>query len=269
MTLDNKQNILEHIAQLVAGIEKDSKIGTAYEKYDTRHLWKLGKEIQLYSDMSENKDDIVSGILIYLNSKNIRCTPVLLKNAETARRSWQNEADYLRNIKGASYGKLKAILPVVDPDFISQMRIPSHEIKNLLTTLNRATYEEILERVRRIRQIYDQANLSVDIDEFYSDLHSINHYLESAVTKKDYNLINYIRSRYSQKIITDVRIVLAAMRNEDSLQKLLKTSCLEIKNIADDGEDFALWFSNIVKVLTILRHGTPELRERIRRRIGV
>ena len=113
-------------------IQRDTKIGTAYEKYDTKYLWQLGDKIQSYSEVARNKEDECADVLLYLNKINVRCPPVLLKNAETARRSWQNERDYLNDVKDASYGKLKAIFPVLDPDFISQTKIPEVERKNLL-----------------------------------------------------------------------------------------------------------------------------------------
>jgi len=271
MPSDGKR-ILGRIAELVTRIQRETKIGTAFEKYDTKYLWKLGEEIRSYSEVAKNKEDAVAEILSYLSEKNIRCTPVLLKNAETARRSWASENNYLRDVNDASYGKLKAILPVLDPDFVFQTKLSEVERKGLLNELNKATYEEVLMRVREIRQIYDPSSLTVDLDQFYSDLHSINSYLESAVTKQDREILNIIRSRYRLQLINDVRMLLATLRSEEAFQKLDKTAPREIKaipNSADKGDDFNAWFSSIVRGLITLRRGTAFSREKVRQRIGV
>jgi len=272
MMPSNGKRILGQIAELVARIQRETKIGTAFEKYDTKYLWKLGEEIKFYSEVAKNKEDAVAEILFYLSGKNIRCTPVLLKNAETARRSWKSENDYLQDVNDASYGKLKAILPVLDPDFVSQTKLSETERKGLLRGLNKATYEEVLTKVREIRRIYDPASLSVDLDQFYSDLHSLNSYLESAVTKQNREILNMIRSRYRSQLVNDVRMLLAALRSEEAFQKLDRSAPREIKaipNSADEGDDFNTWFSSIVRVLIILRRGTAFSREKVRQRIGV
>jgi len=268
-SFEDRKSVLNNIAELIAKIQRDTKIGTAYEKYDTKYLWKLGEEIHSYSKIAMNKEDAVSEILSYLNERNIRSTPVLLKNAETARRSWHSESNFLRDLRDASYGKLKAILPILDPDFVSQTKLPISERKNLLSRLDTATYEEILTRVRKIRGTYDPASLSIDLDQFYSDLHSMSSYLESAVIQRDRTVLAFIRSRYSARLVNDVRMLLAALRSEETFHKLEKTLPREIKGFHEIGGDIDTCFLGIIKVLTTLRRGTPYSRERVRRRIGV
>jgi hypothetical protein len=206
---------------------------------------------------------------MYLNEKNIRCTPVLLKNAETARSIWKSESSYLEDVKDVSYGKLKAILPILDPDFIAQTKLPPAERKNLLSKLTKATYEEVLARVRKIRQEYDPASLAIDLDQFYSDLHSINSCLEAVVIKQDLETLKLIRSHYPSNLINDIRMLLAALRSEDAFQKLEKSLPKEIRGLLRDENDVDMWLSNIVKALITLRRGTSNSRERVRQRIGV
>jgi len=270
MVLDTKEQILSQIAKLLTKIQKETKIGTAYEKYDTRYLWSLGDEIHLYFKVAKNKEDIIEEILIYLNESGLSCTPVLLKNAETARRRWKNESDYLRDVNGASYGKLKAILPIIDPDFSSQVAFPDQEIKALLSALNTDTYEEVLEKVRRLRRIYDTANLSMDIDQFYSDLHSMNSYLEKAVTEHDTKTLDYVRTRYPSKLINNIRMLIASLQSEEALQRI-GPSLPKIEKTPEDLMEIEIdvWFSNIINVLVTLKRGSLSSRERVRHQIGI
>jgi hypothetical protein len=254
---------------LVKKIQRDTKIGTAYEKYDTNYLWQLGDRIQSYSEAARNKDDCAADILLYLNKTDVKCPPVLLKNAETARRTWQKGSDYLNDVKDASYGKLKAIFPVLDPDFISQTSIPEVERKKLLENLNEITYKEVLARVKELRHVYDPASLSIDLDQFYSNLHSINSYLELVIKKPDTAALSSFRSRYSPHLINDVRMLIATMRSEETFIKLEKYLPKEIRMIPSSDNQFETWFSDIVRDLIALRRGTPNSRERIRKRIGV
>ena len=253
----------------MAKIQRDTKIGTAFEKYDTRSLWKLGDKIQSYSEVARNKEDAVAEVLLYLNELNFRCPPVLLKNAETARRSWQNEKDYLNDVKDVSYGKLKAVLPVIDPDFVFQTRLPDTERKSLLKNLNQITYKDVLAKVRILRQVCDPSSISVDLDQFYSDLHYMNSYLESAILRKDAETLEFFRSRYSQSLINDVRMLLATVRSEETFKKLEKTLPKGISGIPSNENEVDRWFSDIAQVLVTLRRGTPISRERTRQRIGV
>ena len=254
---------------MVRKIQRDTKIGTAYEKYDTNYLWQLGDKIQSYSEGARNNDDYVADILLYLNKLDVKCPPVLLKNAETARRTWQEERDYLNDVKDASYGKLKAIFPVLDPDFISQTSIPEVERKKLLEDLNEITYKEVLAKVKELRQVYDPTSLSIDLDQFYSDLHSINSHLELAITKRDTEALSSFRSRYSPHLINDVRMLIATMRSEETFIKLEKNLPKEIRMTPSSDNEFETWFSDIVRDLIALKRGAPNSRERIRKRIGV
>jgi hypothetical protein len=253
----------------VAKIQRDTKIGTAYEKYDTRFLWKLGDSLQSYSGVAQNKEDSVAEVLLYLSESNIRCPPVLLKNAETARRSWQNEKEYLNDAKDVSYGKLKAILPFIDPDFVMQTRLPDTERRSLLKNLNQTTYKDVLAKVRELRQDYDPLSISIDLDQFYSDLHYMNSYLESAILGKDAETLTLFRKRYSQKMINDVRMLLAAVRSEDTLKKLEKTLPKGINETPSNENEVDRWLLDIAQALVTLRRGTPSSRERTRQRIGV
>lgn len=229
----------------------------------------MGDKIRSYSVIAERRDDSVADILHYLNEVGIKCPPVLLKNAETANRAWKKECEFLDDVKDVSYGKLKAILPVIDPDFISQTKIPDAERKRLIENLNEITYKEVLKRVKELRHVYDPSSLSVDVDQFYSDLHSINEYLESAITKHDNTALASFRSKYSQRLIYDTRLLIATIRSEDTFEKQQKNLPGDFKGLPSVNSDFDESFSNIARALIALRRGNPNSRERVRRRIGV
>lgn len=229
----------------------------------------MGDKLKAFSEVSRNKDDSVADVLVYLNSINVKCPPVLLKNAETARRAWQKEDDYLNDIEDASYGKLKAILPVLDPDFVFQTNIPISERKKLLKDINEITYKEVLARVKELREVYDPASLSIDLDQFYSDLHSINCQLELAIVNHDLVLLQSFRSRYSSSLINDIRMLIATTRSEETFKKLEKSLPKELRGIPSSTDDFETSLSDIARVLITLRRGTPSSRERVRKRIGV
>jgi hypothetical protein len=97
----------------------------------------------------------------------------------------------------------------------------------------------------------------------------MNNYLETAVMKRDSDTLSLIRTRYPPKLINDVRMLLTALRNEESFQKLEKKSPKEIKGLVCARDDSSAWFSNIVDVLVALRRGTSCSRDRTRQRIGV
>jgi len=198
----------------------------------------------------------------------VKCPPVLLKNAETTKRAWKKENDFLNAVRDVSYGKLKAILPILDPDFISQANIPDAEKKRLVTNLNKITYKEVLAHVKALRQVYDPSSLSVDIDQLYSDLHTVNSYLESAVMTHDAENLSSFRSRFSQRLIYDIRLLIAAIRSEETFAKQEKNLPKDIKGIPQSSTNFERSLSDIVKALVTLRRGNSDSRERVRRRIG-
>jgi len=266
----SKEQILKYIAELVQKIQKDEKIGTAYEKYNTQYLWELGDSILQYRSFAEDKEDTVGEIMRYLQSRSVRCVPVLLKNAETARSAWATGQDYLKAAKDVSYGKLKAALPIFDPDFVSHARAEKQDLDSLAGILRDSTYEQVLEHVRKLREKYDPRCISVDFDELYSDLYAATERLEEIALKRDSDAISAYRSRYSPKFIEYTRRLIAEMKNEDMFQKLRRSIPAEFKKTLDVQETgFDHEFLRVIQSLLQIHRGAPASRERLRQKVGI
>mgnify|MGYP001040348251 CR=1 FL=1 len=266
----SKEQILKHIAELVQKIQKDEKIGTAYEKYNTQYLWELGDSILQYRSFAEDKEDTAGEIMQYLQSRSVRCVPVLLKNAETARRAWATSQDYLRAARDVSYGKLKAALPIFDLDFVSHARVEKGDLDCLAEILRGSTYEQVLEHIRRLRQKYDSRCISVNFDELYSDLYAVTESLAHIAVNRDSDAIRAHRGKYSPKFIEDTRRLIAEMKNEDMFQKLSKSIPRKFRETLDTREpNFDSEFLRMIHSLLRIHQGTPASRETLRQRVGI
>jgi hypothetical protein len=220
MVMQTKDQILSRIAELVHKIQKQSKIGTAYEKYESEYLWDLGDQIKLYHDLVGVDSDAVVGIMESLNVRGIKCQPVLLKNAETSRRTWTSREEFLDIAGGVSYGKLKAVLPILDPEFATQTHVASEDLSDLVGMLAKSTYEAVLERVRKVRGEYDPSGDALDFDEFYQKLYSAIEELRLIVESKQKDQLNQYRRSFPSKFVEESRRLMAAMKSEESFSRL-------------------------------------------------
>src|SRR3990170_4080030 len=121
--MDSSEQIINSISNLLCQIQKDEKIGTAYERYESRFLWDLGHSIREYAGIIGQNGDVVGEIMNRLQERSIRCQPVILKNAETITRVWPNREDYIADTKDVPYGKLRDALKILDPDFVAQHKV--------------------------------------------------------------------------------------------------------------------------------------------------
>ena len=266
----SKEQILKHIAELVQKIQKDEKIGTAYEKYDTQYLWELGDTILQYRSFAADKEDTAAEIMQYLQSHSVRCVPVLLKNAETARRAWATGQEYLRHAEDVSYGKLKAALPIFDPDFVSQAKVEKGDLDSLAKALRGSTYEQVLEHVRKLREKHDPRCIIVDFDELYSDLYAATERFAQIALEHDNDSISAHRARYSAKFIEDTRRLIAGMKNEDMFQKLSRSIPSKFMETLDTPEPKSdREFLRAIQSLLQIHHGKAASREMLRQRVGI
>ena len=262
-------HILDDMATLILKIQKDEKIGTALEKYDTEYLWQLGDRILQYKSLSSSRNDTTGEIIRHLENQSIRCLPLLLKNAETARRVWKRNEDYLRIAKGVSYGKLKAALPIFDSDFASH-RVERGDLDVLANVLRDSTYEQVLQHVRKLREKYDPRGIAIDFDELYSELYSVNERLVQIANNMNEDAIKAYRERYSSDFIEDTRRLIASMKNEEVFQRLGKSIPKKFVHLLDiSAPNFDGEFARVVTALSRIRQATPSLRERLRKRVGI
>jgi hypothetical protein len=261
---------LDRIADVVQKIQKDSKIGTAYERYDITYLWDLGEQIRLYSAFATDKSDVVAEVMDYLTRRSIRCLPLLLKNAETTRRVWTRREDFLQFAKDASYGKLREVLPILDPEFVSQHKVAKGDLDNLGRTLAGSTYEEVLEHIRKLRDKYDPSRQSVDQDSFYQELYSAIEDLRQLVEKPNLRALTEFREKFGPKLIQDSRRLLAAMKNEGSFDRLAKELPREFgRDLDTKTEDLDGHLFRVIYNLSRIRNAPVAVRENLRERIGM
>jgi hypothetical protein len=266
----SKEAILDRIAALVSTIRKDERIGSALEKYDVEHLWELGENVLLYRDFAADRDDAIREIINSLESRSIYYLPVLLRNAETARRAWPSVEDYAKAARGVSYGKLKAALPLFDPSFVSQAEVDRKDLDHLAEALRSSTYEQILEEVRQARKKYGSRAVAIDFDELYSALYLVNDLLRQATAAADTQAVKTFRGSLCPDFADNVRRLIAAMRTEEALQKLSRSIPRSLGSRPDArGSEFEHQLRAIADCLLLLRNGVPADRERLRQRIGI
>jgi len=268
--METKEVVLARIVKLVQNIQKESKIGTAYERYDTQHLWDLGELIRAYGDLCPKKDDkdSVGEIVSYVQGHSVRCPPLLLKNAETARRTWPTRELFLKMAKDVSYGKLKAVLPIFDPEFISWHNVSTRDLDRLSKALGHMTYEDVLNEVRKIREKYDPNGVSIDLDVFYDELYSAIENLRQMVETQHGESLSEFRERLSPKFVENSRRLMAAMKSEEMFERLANEVPKNFgrEDAAATGIEGHL--RRIVCALSQIRQA-PTMRQRLRDRIGI
>ncbi|MDG7016639.1 MAG: hypothetical protein JRM82_04600, partial [Nitrososphaerota archaeon] len=159
------------IATIVPKIQKgQAKVGSAIEAYDTKYMWALGDAVQNYAALTRSEEQAITEILAHFEPGLLRFQPALLKKALTARRAFASDGDYLDYTKGVSYGKLREVLPVLDPDFAQTLGVPKEEFTRLRELLPKLTYEDTLAEVRKIREKYDPEGIVVDYDQIWEDM---------------------------------------------------------------------------------------------------
>jgi len=258
------------VAELIQKIQKESKIGTAFERYDSQHLWDLGEQLRLYSDFAADRKDIVAEIIACLETRSIKCLPLLLKNAETARRAWPIREQFLEVANDVSYGKLKAVLPIFDPDFVSQAKVSQQDLEGLGRMLARSTYEEVLEQARKLRGKYDPRGVSIDFDEFYQELYSATQKMRQLVEKQVKEGLKEFRQKFTPNFIEDSRRLMAAMRSEEMFAKLASKLPEKFgQGLDTKAENLEGHLFRVVHGLSRIRQAPAALREKLRERIGI
>ncbi len=266
----SKSHIIDYISKIIRKIQSDEKVGSAIERYNTEHLWELGNLILQYHPIAADKEDITGEIMRHLHDSSIRCGSLLLRNAETARRTWSSSEEYQGIAEGVSYGKLKAVLPLFDPDFILEADVKKEDLEGLMRSLRDLTYEQVLDEVRRFRAKHDSTGASMDFDELYSDLYEATETLANIVNQKDFDTMRSIRSKYAPDFLVEIRRLIAAMKNEKVFQEQDKILPKRIgKGMNESTSDFDGELSRIVHKLSLVRQATPELRDRLRKRVGI
>lgn len=261
---------MNKIAKTVEGILKDSKIGTAYERYDISHLWDLGEQIREYSTIAADKSDITAEVINYLEHHSTRCVPLLLKNAETARRVWPRREEFLDFVRGVSYGKFREVLPVFDPGFVSQHRVSKEDLDGLRSILPESTYERVREHVGRLRDKYDPSRMSMDFDTFYQDLYSATVRLKGIVERSDAKALEEFRKSFTPKFIEDSRRLLAAMKNEETFSKIAKQLAKGFgQDLNTKDENLEADLDKVIYQLSRIRTAPVVLRQTLRERIGI
>ncbi|QQG48736.1 MAG: hypothetical protein HY247_08385 [archaeon] len=258
------------IAALVPKIQKDqSKVGSAIEAYDTRHLWALGDQVGKYESLAGSEEQAISEILTHFESGLVRFQPALLKKARAARRAFQSEEEYLAYAKGVSYGKLREVLPILDSDFAQALGVPQDEFTRLRGLLPKLTYEETLAEVRKIREKYDPEGITVDYDQVWEDMEASVTVLSAAVNNRDRTGMSEFRQLFGADFITNSRRLMAALNDETGFKGI--TAGLS-RNFGRDLDTTSPGLkgeiNRVVHSLSLLRRADPKARERFRDRVG-
>ena len=261
--------LIHKIADLVLKIQKDAKIGTAYERYDTLHLWDLGRELVQYEKSFGKTEDPTAEILQVLANQAVKCQPVLLRNAQTSTRIWRTREDFQKFARDISYGKLKAVLPLIDPDFVAANHIPAQDVDGLVDMLSRTTYEDVLLRVRALRAKYDPRGQSLDLDDFYQELYTITEDLRRIVEKKQKLELEEFRSRFPSALNSNSRRLIAAMKSEEAFKRLDPDIPKNFDDILDSSPGHLASRLNGVLVNLSRIRSAHSARDRLRERIGI
>jgi len=267
--MDPSEPAISSIASLVNKIQKDEKIGTAYERYESQFLWDLGHKIREYAQIVGKNGDVVSEIMNRLQAHSIRCQPVMLKNAETITRVWPKREDYIYDTKEVPYGKLRDALKILNPDFVAQHKVSQKDRKDLIERLSTSTFEGFRSYVRRIRSKYDPLGETVDFDEMFNDIYNAASELRKIVENENITAPDNFRAMFNISYIENTRKLIAAMKSESVLQKLQGEISKEHKLIQDfDTNKLETFLLKITKNLILLSESSETRREAMRRRIG-
>ena len=244
-------------------------VGTAFEAYDADHLWELGEEIRTFREFAPSEENAIEEIQSLCSTRLIQFQPILLKRAESARRAFPDRAKYLQFVKGVSYGKLREALPVFDPDFVREQHVKSEDLELLRNHLANETYEEVLDEVRRIKERYDPEGVAIDYDKLWEDTKSAIQTMSGAIAENNRAAITEFRSQFSPQFITQCRMLMAAMNDETSFQKLSKDVPKRFGHAIDlAAPGLQGQIGRVVYAFSILTKGTARRREILRERLG-
>lgn len=257
------------IIRLVNRIQKDAKIGTAYERYESQLLWDLGHEILEYGKFLGNSGDVVTEIIIRLQQHSIRCQPVMLKNAETILRIWPKKTDYINETKDVPYGKIRDAVKILNPDFIAQHKVTKKDRNNLIKRLSASTFEDFRSYIRKLRLKYDPLGETINFDEMFSEVHYAVSDLTKLVENGDPIQLEKFRDKFDINYIENSRKRIAAIKSESVFQKLKSDIVKELKvtnDLNSNGLETVLYRIN--KNMILLLESSETRRDIMRRRIG-
>jgi hypothetical protein len=268
--LAERNAALASIETLVLRIQKrQSKVGTAIEAYDIKHLWDLGDEIGNYASTFPSEEKAIQEILGHFSSRRVHFQPALLKNAETAKRIFPTRDAYLEFARRITYGKLREVLPIFDPDFISQQNVPESEIERLRLKLREMTYEQVRTAVRNIREKYDPSGVSIDFDRLWGDMEGAITRLQEMIASKDASSIRSYRKAYDAGFIANARRLMAALSDEATFKKLVEGlpngfgGKIDLETIGLEGQ-----INRTVHDLALMKAASPAKRDLLKDRVG-
>jgi hypothetical protein len=263
--------LIDSIAKLLSQIQKDEKIGTAYERYESQLLWDLGHKIREYAQIEGQNNDAVMEIMSRLQTRSIRCQPVMLKNAETITRVWPEREQYITETRDAPYGKLRDALRILDPDFMAQHKVLQEDRIELINRLSSSTFEEFRSYVKKLRFKYDPLGETVDFDEMFNDIYETTTQLIDLVENKNTNTtaLDEFRARFDIRYIENSRKLIAAMRSEDMWRKLKGEISLGRESVSDfDSNTLETCLLRVTQNLVSLSGSSKARRDALRCRIG-
>lgn len=268
--MKSKVEVVQSIIRIVLQIQRGkAKVGTAFEAYDTDHLWELGEELRAFRTFTLGNEDAIQEIHSLCSSHLVQFQPMLLKRAESARRAFATQAEYLRFVKGVSYGKLREALPVFDPDFIREQGVKPEDLELLRSHLAGETYQEVLGRIRTIKEKYDPEGVAIDYDRLWEDTESAIQSLSGAIAENNRTAIDEFRSRFSPQFITRSRMLMAAMNDEESFQRLTKDLPARFgHDVSPEAAGLQGEIGRVIHTLSVLRSGSPARRDVFRERLG-
>jgi hypothetical protein len=269
--MDPSELAIDSIASLLGQIQKDEKIGTAYERYESQFLWDLGHRIREYALIVGQDSDVVGEIMNRLQVRSIRCQPVMLKNAETITRVWPEREQYIAETKDVPYGKLRDALKILDPDFMAQHKVSQKDRRDLIDRLSSSTFEEFRSYVKKIRSKYDPLGETVDFDEMFNDIYETTTRLREIVENKETSTtaLDEFRARFDICYIENTRKLIAAMKSEDIWRKLRGEISEEHKSVSDfDSDTLETCLLKVTQNLVLLSGSSESRRDALRCRIG-
>jgi len=267
--MDPSELAINSIANLLSQIQKDEKIGTAYERYESQFLWDLGHNIREYARIVGQNGDVVGEIMNKLQERSIRCQPVMLKNAETITRVWPEREEYIVNTKDVPYGKLRDALKILDPDFMAQHKVSQKDRKDLIDRLSYSTFEEFRSYVKRIRSKYDPLGETIDFDGMFNDIYEATTQLREIVENKNTAALDEFRAKFDISYLENTRKLIAAMKSEDILRKLRGEISEDHKLVPDlDSNTLETCLLKVAQNLVLLSGSSESRRDALRRRIG-
>ncbi len=194
----------------------------------------------------------------------------MLKNAETITRVWPTRLEFTKDTQDVPYGKLRAILIILDPDFVAQHKVSDEDKKLLIGTLPQSTFEEFRALVKDLKTKYDPLGESVDFDEMFSDVFEATSLLKEIVESRHNAELKSFRVRFAPVFIENLRKCIAAMKDEKMLQKLRKDIGKDFPSnlglITDSLDDYLF---RVARSLVLLLRSSERRRDTLRSRIGM